>query len=203
MKRNAQELKQEVERARVVAEEAYKKLELVLVEAKDAKAAEQRPVKEINILFEVGRVLNSKFSGTINMSNENFEAMRAKAKECEDLRQPDSETANPRRRRVNLQRKKEKCSERLAAAASIFLRSSSLSEKSRNEGQKSQKRQRKRENPVIWAPGAGIGRLALVFSDFGAHGWIWAPGARVLTYFHVAFDYPGPKGEEDDTHSAM
>ncbi|KAL2325871.1 hypothetical protein Fmac_024929 [Flemingia macrophylla] len=70
MKRKAQELKQEAERARL---------------AKDAKAAEQRPVKEINILSEVGRVLNSKFSGTINMSNENFEAMRAKAKECEDL----------------------------------------------------------------------------------------------------------------------
>ncbi|KAL2333580.1 hypothetical protein Fmac_014793 [Flemingia macrophylla] len=35
-------------------------------------------------------------------------------------------TANPRRRRVNLQRKKEECSERLATAASIFLRSSSL-----------------------------------------------------------------------------
>ncbi|KAL2344632.1 hypothetical protein Fmac_005917 [Flemingia macrophylla] len=59
--------------------------QLVLVEAKDAKAAEQRPVKEINIFSEVGRVLNSKFNGTINMSNENFEAMRAKAKECEDL----------------------------------------------------------------------------------------------------------------------
>ncbi|KAL2319823.1 hypothetical protein Fmac_028792 [Flemingia macrophylla] len=85
MKRKAQELKQEAERARVVAEEAEKKLELVLVEAKDAKATEQRAVKEINILSEVGRVPNSKFSGTIKMSNEDFEAMRAKAKECEDL----------------------------------------------------------------------------------------------------------------------
>ncbi|KAL2330564.1 hypothetical protein Fmac_018145 [Flemingia macrophylla] len=85
MKRKAQELKQEAERARVVAEEAEKKFELVLVEAKDAKVAEQRVVKEINLLFEVGRVPNSKFSGTIKMSNEDFEAMRAKAKECEDL----------------------------------------------------------------------------------------------------------------------
>ncbi|KAL2339293.1 hypothetical protein Fmac_013739 [Flemingia macrophylla] len=85
MKRKAQELKQEAERARAVAEEAEKKLELVLVEAKEAKAAEQRAVKEIKILSEVGRVPNSKFSGTIKMSNEDFEAMRAKAKECEDL----------------------------------------------------------------------------------------------------------------------
>ncbi|KAL2334583.1 hypothetical protein Fmac_015796 [Flemingia macrophylla] len=36
------------------------------------------------------------------------------------------QTANPGRRRMNLQRKKEECSERLAAPASIFLRSSSL-----------------------------------------------------------------------------
>ncbi|KAL2339956.1 hypothetical protein Fmac_007896 [Flemingia macrophylla] len=85
MKRKAQELKQEAERARVVAEEAEKKLELVLAEAKDAKVAEKTIVKEINILSEVGRVPNSKFSGTINMSNEDFEALRAKAKECEDL----------------------------------------------------------------------------------------------------------------------
>ncbi|KAL2326272.1 hypothetical protein Fmac_025330 [Flemingia macrophylla] len=85
MKRKAQELKQKVERARVVAEEAEKKIELVLMEAKDAKAVEQRPVKEINIFSKEGRVPNSKFSGTINMSNEDFEAMRAKAKECEDL----------------------------------------------------------------------------------------------------------------------
>ncbi|KAL2340437.1 hypothetical protein Fmac_008377 [Flemingia macrophylla] len=52
MKRKAQELKQEAERVRVVAEKAEKKLQLVMVEAKDAKEAEQRVVKEINILFE-------------------------------------------------------------------------------------------------------------------------------------------------------
>ncbi|KAL2319235.1 hypothetical protein Fmac_028204 [Flemingia macrophylla] len=80
MKRKAQELKQEAERARAVAEEAEKKLELVLVEAEEAKAAEQKAVKEIKILSEVGRVPNSKFNGTIKMSNEDFEAMRAKAK---------------------------------------------------------------------------------------------------------------------------
>ncbi|KAL2318226.1 hypothetical protein Fmac_032102 [Flemingia macrophylla] len=85
MKRKAQELKQEAERARPVAEEAENKLELVLVEAKDAKAAGQRVVKEITILSQVGRVPNSKFSGMINKLNEDFEAMKAKAKECEDL----------------------------------------------------------------------------------------------------------------------
>ncbi|KAL2333533.1 hypothetical protein Fmac_014746 [Flemingia macrophylla] len=44
------------------------------------------------------------------------------------LAQDNSEhqTTNPRRQRVNLQRKKEECSECLSAAASIFLRSSSL-----------------------------------------------------------------------------
>lgn len=85
MKRKAQELKREAERARAVAEEAEEKLELVLVEAKEAKAAELRAVKEMKILSEVGRVPNSKFSCTIKISNEEFEAMRVKAKECEDL----------------------------------------------------------------------------------------------------------------------
>ncbi|KAL2331529.1 hypothetical protein Fmac_019110 [Flemingia macrophylla] len=85
MKRKAQELKQEAERARAMVEEVEKKLELVLVEAKDAKTAKQRVVKEINILSEVGRVPNSKFNGMIKMSNEDFEAMKTKAKECEDL----------------------------------------------------------------------------------------------------------------------
>ncbi|KAG5024077.1 hypothetical protein JHK85_020419 [Glycine max] len=85
MRRKAQELKQEAEKSRAVAKEAEEKLELVLVEAEEAKAAEQRAVKEIKILSEVGRVPYSKFNGKIKMSNEEFEALRAKAKECEDL----------------------------------------------------------------------------------------------------------------------
>jgi len=85
MRRKAQELKGEAERSRAVAEEAEQKLELVLVEAREAKAAEQRAVKEIKILSEVGKVPNSKFSGKIKISNEEFEAMKAKAKECEEL----------------------------------------------------------------------------------------------------------------------
>ncbi|KAG4931875.1 hypothetical protein JHK87_045877 [Glycine soja] len=84
-RRKVQELKQEVEKSRAVAEEAEEKLELVLVEVKEAKAAEQRAVKEMKILSEVGRVPYSKFNGKIKMSNEEFEALRAKAKECEDL----------------------------------------------------------------------------------------------------------------------
>ncbi|CAJ1941542.1 unnamed protein product [Sphenostylis stenocarpa] len=85
IRRKAQELKREAEKCRVVAEDAEQKLELVLVEAQEAKAAHQRAVKEIKILSEVGTVPNSKFSGKIKMSSEEFEAMRAKAKECEEL----------------------------------------------------------------------------------------------------------------------
>lgn len=86
MSRKAQELKQEAERSRAVAEEAEKKLELVLKEAKQAKAAEQRALKEMKILSDVhSRVSNSKFSGKIRMSNEEFESLNGKVKECQNL----------------------------------------------------------------------------------------------------------------------
>ncbi|RDX89520.1 WEB family protein, partial [Mucuna pruriens] len=85
MKRKAQELKREAEKSRALAEDAEEKLQLVMVEAKEAKAAEQRAVKEIKILSEVGSLPYSKFNGTIMMSNEEFEALREKVKKCEDL----------------------------------------------------------------------------------------------------------------------
>ncbi|WVZ11297.1 hypothetical protein V8G54_015827 [Vigna mungo] len=93
MRRKAQELKQEAEKSRGAAEEAEQRLELVLVEAREAKAAQQRAVKEIKILSEVSKVPNSKFSGKIKISNEEFEAMRAKAKECEALVEKKEATA--------------------------------------------------------------------------------------------------------------
>lgn len=85
MRKKAQELKREAEKSRAVAEAAEEKLKYVLVEAKEAKAAEQRAVKEIKILTEVGKVNDTKFNGKIMMSNEEFEALRGKAKEYEDL----------------------------------------------------------------------------------------------------------------------
>ncbi|XP_061339814.1 WEB family protein At1g12150-like [Gastrolobium bilobum] len=86
MSRKAQELKQEAEKSRAVAEEGERKLELVLIEAKEAKAAEQRALKEMKILSEVqGKVSNSKFIGRIRMSNEELESLSGKVKECEDL----------------------------------------------------------------------------------------------------------------------
>ncbi|KAK7262065.1 hypothetical protein RJT34_29625 [Clitoria ternatea] len=85
MRKKAQELKQEAEKSRATAEETKNKVELVLIEAKEAKAAELRALKEIKILSEVGRVSTTKFTGNITISNEEFESLRGKVKECEDL----------------------------------------------------------------------------------------------------------------------
>ncbi|KAK7363870.1 hypothetical protein VNO77_06030 [Canavalia gladiata] len=85
MRRKAQELKQEAERSRAAAEEAEQKLELVLIEAQEAKAAEQRALKEMKIISEVGKASTLRFSGKIKMSNAEFESLRGKVKECEDL----------------------------------------------------------------------------------------------------------------------
>ncbi|XP_027368642.1 WEB family protein At1g12150-like [Abrus precatorius] len=85
MKIKAQELKQEAEKSRAAAEEAEKRLELVLMDAKEAKAANLRAIKEMKILSEVGKVSTSRFNGKIKMSNEEFESLRGKVKECEDL----------------------------------------------------------------------------------------------------------------------
>jgi DNA repair exonuclease SbcCD ATPase subunit len=86
MSRKARELKQEAEQSRAVAEEAEKNLELVLQEAKEAKAAEQRAIKEMKILSDVqSRLSISKFNGKIRMSNEEFESLNGKVKECQDL----------------------------------------------------------------------------------------------------------------------
>ncbi|XP_057416614.1 WEB family protein At1g12150-like [Lotus japonicus] len=84
--RKAQGLKQEAEKSRAAAEEAEKKLELLLKEAKAAKAAKQRAMKEMKILSDVhSRASNPKFGGKIKMSREEFESLRGKVKECEDL----------------------------------------------------------------------------------------------------------------------
>ncbi|KAJ1400365.1 WEB family [Sesbania bispinosa] len=80
------ELKQEAKKSQAVAEEAEKKLELVLKEAKEAKAAEQRAIKEMKILSDIqSRGINSKFSGKIKMSNEEFESLNGKIKESGDV----------------------------------------------------------------------------------------------------------------------
>ncbi|GAU14736.1 hypothetical protein TSUD_203850 [Trifolium subterraneum] len=86
MSRKARELKKEAEESRAVAEEAEKNLEVVLQEAKEAKAAEQRAIKEMKILSDVkSRLSISKFNGKIRMSNEEFESLNGKVKECQDL----------------------------------------------------------------------------------------------------------------------
>lgn len=86
MRRKAQELKQEAEKSRAVADEAEKNLELVLKEAKAAKASELKAIKEMKILSDVqSRLSNSKFSGKIGMRNEEFESLNGKVKQIQDL----------------------------------------------------------------------------------------------------------------------
>ena len=86
MSREARELKQEAEKSRAAAEGAEKKLQLVLIEAKEAKAAEQRATEEMEHLADVqARVTNSKTGAKIKVSNEQYESLSGKVKECEAL----------------------------------------------------------------------------------------------------------------------
>ncbi|KAL5056636.1 hypothetical protein RYX36_037318 [Vicia faba] len=86
MSRKAQELKQEAEKSQAVADEAEKNLELVLKEAKAAKASELKAIKEMKILSDVqSRLSNSKFSGKIGLRNEEFESLNGKVKQFQDL----------------------------------------------------------------------------------------------------------------------
>ncbi|KAE9609524.1 hypothetical protein Lal_00006680 [Lupinus albus] len=86
MRREAQELKQESEKSQAVAEEALKKLHLVLQEAKEAKAGERRVIEEMKKLSEgKGKISHSNFSGKIKIPNEEYESLSEKVKECEEV----------------------------------------------------------------------------------------------------------------------
>jgi hypothetical protein len=96
MKRTANELKQEAEATRIASEEAEKKLELVLKEAEEAKAAEQRALSEMKNFSEKqdGRLSsNSQQGAYIKLTVEEFESLNRKVKEYQILAENKEEAA--------------------------------------------------------------------------------------------------------------
>lgn len=96
MKRNANELKQEAEATRIASGEAEKKLELVLKEAEEAKAAEQRALSEMKIFSEKqgGRLSSNSQPGTyIKLTVEEFGSLNRKVKEYQNLAENKEEAA--------------------------------------------------------------------------------------------------------------
>ncbi|KAE7995201.1 hypothetical protein FH972_000026 [Carpinus fangiana] len=96
MKRTANELKQEAEATRIASEEAEKKLELVLKEAEEAKAAEQRALSEMKNFSEKqdGRLSsNSQQGAYIKLTVEEFESLNRKIKEYQNLAENKEEAA--------------------------------------------------------------------------------------------------------------
>lgn len=96
MKRNANELKQEAEAARIASEEAEKKLELALREAEEAKAAEQRALSEMKIFSGKQDSLgssNSQPGAYIKLTVEEYASLSRKVDEYENLAENKEEAA--------------------------------------------------------------------------------------------------------------
>ncbi|MED6121430.1 hypothetical protein PIB30_030022 [Stylosanthes scabra] len=86
MSRKAQELRQQAKDSRAVAEEQGIKLQIVMKEAKEARASEQRAIEEMEHLADVqARVANSKTGAVIKLTKNEYEAMNEKINKCEDL----------------------------------------------------------------------------------------------------------------------
>ncbi|CAL1353890.1 unnamed protein product [Linum trigynum] len=88
MKNKAEELKQEAEATRVELEEADKKLKIALEEAEEAKTAEVRALDQIKALSErtnAARASTSESGANITLSRDEFEALRRKVKESDEL----------------------------------------------------------------------------------------------------------------------
>ncbi|CAL1384756.1 unnamed protein product [Linum trigynum] len=88
MKSKAEELKKEAEATRVELEEADKKLKLALEEAEEAKTAEVRALDQIKALSErtnAARASTSESGANITISRDEFEALKRKVKESDEL----------------------------------------------------------------------------------------------------------------------
>ncbi|CAI0374137.1 unnamed protein product [Linum tenue] len=88
MKSKAEELKKEAEATRVELEEADKKLKLALEEAEEAKTAEVRALDQIKALSErtnAARASTSESGANITISRDEFEALKRKVKESNEL----------------------------------------------------------------------------------------------------------------------
>ncbi|EEF39477.1 WEB family protein At1g12150 [Ricinus communis] len=140
--KNSEKLKQEAVKGRLVVEEGKRKLEIVLAMVEQAKERERRAHDEMKVLSEKQKSENidSDNHNTIKMSLQDFELLKKKVEECDNIAEAKeidaiTEVEASNERKIAAERKMEenlKSIEEIKEATEIALKSAEMAEAAQN-----------------------------------------------------------------------